>query len=128
MKLKRILFSLVLLMPVALSAAGNDSWRTAVPIIYNIDYGDGHVGSPEFLKQIQEAPPQLMHVGEDVPFSSVYGTKDGYAGNRTRDLTPEEVRAKITELKAYVTSLHSAGVEWVIPYINNKTVIGDPVQ
>jgi hypothetical protein len=128
LKRLRIISSFILLMVAAPTASGNDGWRTAIPVIYNIDYGEGHVGSAEYLKKIQEAPPQLMHVGEDVAFSSVYGTKDGYAGNRTKALTPEEVRAKIAELKAYVTSLHSAGVEWVIPYINNKTVIGDPVK
>jgi len=115
-----------LLLLTATGAPGSDEWRTAAPIIYNIDYGDGHVGSPEYLKKIKDAPPQLMHVGEDVAFSSVYGTKDGYAGNRGKVLTPEEIRAKLAELKEYVASLHSAGVEWVIPYINNKTVIGDP--
>jgi hypothetical protein len=128
LKRRRILETLFLLLPAAVAASGSDQWRTAAPFTYNIDYGDGHVGSPEYLKKIQDAPPQLMHVGEDVAFSSVYGTKDGYAGNRAKDLTPDEVRAKITELKAYVASLHSAGVEWVIPYINNKTVIGDPVK
>jgi hypothetical protein len=124
----RIVSGPILFLAAALAAPGKDPWRTAAPIIYNIDYGDGHVGSPEYLKKIRDAPPQLMHVGEDVPFSSVYGTKDGYAGNRTRVLTPEEVQRKITELKAYVASLHSAGVQWVIPYINNKTVIGDPAK
>lgn len=122
------LSALVLLLLAAVAGQGKDDWRTATPIIYNIDYGDGHVGSPEYLKKIEDAPPQLMHVGEDVAFSSVYGTKDGYAGNRPKNLTPEEVRAKIADLKEYVAALHAAGVEWVIPYINNKTVIGDPVQ
>jgi hypothetical protein len=112
----------------AVAASGSDDWRTASPIIYNIEYGDGHVGNSDYLRKIQEAPPQLLHVGEDVAFSSVYGTKDGYAGNRGKVLTPEEIQAKIAELKAYVASLHSAGVEWVIPYINNMTVIGDPVN
>ena len=128
LKRTRILSSLILFLPAAVAASREADWRTATPIIYNIDYGEGHVGNPEYLKKIQEAPPQLLHVGEDVAFSSVYGTKDGYAGNRGKVLTPEEIQAKIAELKAYVASLHSAGVEWVIPYINNKTVIGDPVN
>jgi hypothetical protein len=127
-KRSRLISTFIFWLLAAWAVSGTDDWRTATPIIYNIDYGDGHVGSSEYLKKIQQAPPQLMHVGEDVAFSSVYGTKDGYAGNRAKDLTPQEVRAKIAELKKYVTSLHAAGVEWVIPYINNKTVIGDPVQ
>jgi len=124
----RIWSAFILLLPAAAAGQNEPDWLTAAPFTYNIDYGDGHVGSPEYLKKLQDAPPQLMHVGEDVPFSSVYGTKDGYAGNRPKDLAVEEVRAKIAELKTYVASLHSAGVEWVIPYINNMTVIGDPVK
>jgi hypothetical protein len=107
---------------------GAEDWKTSVPIIYNIDYGAGHVGSPEYLKKIADAPPQLMHVGEDVPISSVYGTKDGYSGNKPRLLSAAEVRAKIKELEEYTAGLHRAGVDWVIPYINNKAVIGDHVK
>ena len=123
-----ILSTCVFLLLATVAGQGKDDWKTAAPITYNIDYSDGHVGSAEYLKKIQDAPPQLMHVGEDVAFSSVYGTKDGYAGNRATNLAPEEVRAKIAELKTYVASLHAAGVEWVIPYINNKAVIGDPLK
>ena len=98
------------------------------PITYNIDYGANHVGSAEYVKKILEAPPQLLHVGEDVPISSVYGTKAGYAGNESKPLTADEVRAKIAALTDYVAALHRAGVQWVIPYINNKAVIGDHVK
>jgi len=112
----------------ALLAPGAEDWKTSVPIIYNIDYGAGHVASPEYLKKIAEAPPQLMHVGEDVPVSSVYGTKEGYSGNKARLLSAAEVRAKIKELQEYVAGLHRAGVDWVIPYINNKAVIGDHLK
>jgi hypothetical protein len=109
-------------------AGASDDWTTSAPITYCIDYGDGHVGNPAYLKTIAEAPPDLLHVGEDVPFSSVYGTKDGYAGDKFKLLSPEELRAKIAALTEYVASLHRAGVRWVIPYINNKAAIGDHVK
>ena len=100
----------------------------SAPITYCIDYGEGHVGNPANLKKIAEAPPDLLHVGEDVPFSSVYGTKDGYAGDKFKLLSPEDLRASIAALTDYVASLHRAGVRWVIPYINNKAVIGDHIK
>jgi hypothetical protein len=123
------LFILGLLLSALCSlAVASDDWTTSTPITYCIDYGDGHVGNPAYLKTIAEAPPDLLHVGEDVPFSSVYGTKDGYAGDKFKLLSPEDLRAKITALTEYVASLHRAGVRWVIPYINNKAVIGDHVK
>src|SRR5271157_1336120 len=109
-------------------AGASDDWTTSAPITYCIDYGDGHVGNPEYLKKVAEAPPDILHVGEDVPFSSVYGTKDGYAGDKFKLLSPEELRAKIAALTEYVANLHRAGVRWAIPYINNKAVIGDHVR
>jgi hypothetical protein len=109
-------------------ACASDEWTTSAPITYCIDYGDGHVGNPAYLKTIAEAPPDLLHVGEDVAFSSVYGTKEGYAGDKFKLLSPEELRAKIAAITEYVSSLHGAGVRWVIPYINSKAVIGDHVR
>jgi hypothetical protein len=109
-------------------AGASDDWTASAPITYCIDYGDGHVGNPAYLRTIGEAPPDLLHVGEDVPFSSVYGTKEGYAGDKFKLLSPEELRAKIAAVTEYVASLHGAGVRWVIPYINSKAVIGDHVR
>jgi hypothetical protein len=110
---------------VAAQPAGE--WRSEAPITYNIDYGAGHVGSAQYLKTISEAPPQLLHVGEDLPISSVYGTKDGFAGKKGKALTQDEIRAKIEDVKRYTASLHKAGVRSVIPYISNETAIGDHV-
>lgn len=106
-------------------------WKTTVPLTYNIDYGPDHIGSERYLKTIGEAPPDLLHVGEDIPFSSTFGTKRDYAGVKAdlfKLLTVEEVRAKIAELQNYTTSLHKAGVKWVIPYICNELAFGDHVR
>jgi hypothetical protein len=106
-------------------------WKTTVPFTYNIEYGPEHVGSEKYLKTIGEAPPDFLHVGEDLPFSSTFGTKRDYAGVKAdlfKLLTVEEVRAKIAELRAYTASLHKAGVKWVIPYICNELAFGDHVR
>jgi hypothetical protein len=122
-------FALLLSATAVCPAAGAlDDWKSSTPITYCIDYKAGHVGNAAYLKTISEAPPELLHVGEDVPFSSVFGTKDGYAGNKFKLLTPEELGAKIADVKGYLESLHRAGVRWVIPYINNKAAIGDHVK
>jgi len=106
-------------------------WKTTVPFTYNIEYGPEHVGSEKYLKMIGEAPPDLLHVGEDLPFSSTFGTKRDYAGVKAdlfKLLTADELRAKIAELQQYTASLHKAGVRWVIPYICNELAFGDHVR
>jgi len=117
--------ALLLLVPLAY---GQQEWKTSVPFTYLIDYSQGHVNSPEYIKKIAEAPPTLMHVGEDVVFSSVYGTKKGFGGpqgTRTNLITADEARAKLTELQSYTGQMHAAGVKWIIPYINNLAILGD---
>ena len=112
-------------------ARADDRWKTSTPYTYNIDYSAGHVGNPEYLRKIRDAPPTLMNVGEDVPISSVFGTKEGYGGpqrTRAKLLTADEVRERIRTLREYTTAMRAAGVRWIIPYINNKAVLGDHVS
>lgn len=120
-----VLFSFVVF------ACSAGEWKTTVPFTYNIEYGSGHVGSEKYLKMIGEAPPDMLHVGEDLPFSSTFGTKRDYAGvkaNLFKLLTADEVRAKIAELRQYTESLHKAGVKLLIPYICNELAFGDHVR
>ena len=118
----------ILLMVCGCLPLGAAEWRTTVPFTYNIEYGKGHVGNPQYLRTIAEAPPTLLHVGEDIPFSSTFGTKSEYAGvevKLSKVLTAEEIRVKIAELKQYTGDLHRAGVRQVIPYICNELAFGD---
>ena len=113
------------------SVAGQEEWKTSVPYTYLIDYSQGHVNNPEYLKKISEAPPTMMHVGEDVVFSSVFGTKRVYGGpqrTRTEVITAEEARQRMEVLRQYTASMHAAGVKWMIPYINNLAILGDHIQ
>ncbi len=114
--------------PGSLSSGGESEWKTSRPITYCIDYQAGHVGNRDYLKKISAAPPDLLHVGEDIPFSRVYGTKDGYAGDKFKLLSAAELHPKIADVSTYVDSLHRSGVRWVIPYINNKALFGDHVR
>lgn len=112
----------------AAALAGQQEWRTTVPYTYNIDYSQGHVGNPEYLRKIAAGPPTLMHVGEDVVFSSVFGVKDIFGGpqrTHTKVITVEQAREKMRAMRGFTASLHQAGVKWIIPYINNHTILGD---
>src|SRR6266511_3553783 len=84
--------------------SSGEDWKTTVPYTYNIDYSQGHVNNPEYIRKIAEAPPTLMHVGEDIVFSSVFGTKGVFGGpqrTHAQVITAEEARQKIKELQQY---------------------------
>jgi hypothetical protein len=126
------MFSLLFLStpgPVARCQEEQAEWKSSVPFTYLIEYGPGHVDNPDYLKKIGAAPPTLMHVGEDVVFSSVLGIKDVgvYSGPRSKAITTEQARAKFAELQQYTAAMHRAGVRWIIPYINNYCILGDSV-
>jgi len=128
---KRCLFALGVILLSTGMLLGQEAWRTTVPFTYLIDYSQGHVNNPAYLKKIAAAPPTLMHVGEDDPFSSVYGTKGifgGPQGTRTTLITAQEAHQRIVTLQHYVSAMHQAGVKWVIPYINNEAVLGDAIK
>ena len=125
-----IWFSLAIVTgPVAKGQDEQGEWKSSVPFTYLIDYSAGHVNNPDYLKKIAAAPPTLMHVGEDVVFSSVLGVKavDVYSGPRSKAITAEEARKKFSALQQYTAAMHGAGVRWIIPYINNYCILGDSV-
>lgn len=110
---------------------GQKVWRTTVPFTYLIDYSQGQVNNPAYIKKIAAAPPTLMNVGEDDPFSSVFGTKDVYGGpqgTRSALITAQQAQERIVTLTHFVSAMHRAGVKWVIPYINNEAVLGDAIK
>ncbi|MCL5006363.1 MAG: beta-galactosidase trimerization domain-containing protein [Acidobacteria bacterium] len=124
----RCIFALSAILLSTEVSLGQEVWRTTVPFTYLIDYSQGHVNNPAYLKKIAAAPPTLMHVGEDDPFSSVFGTKDIYGGpqgTRTTLITAQQAQERIDTLQHYVAAMHQAGVKWIIPYINNLAVLGD---
>lgn len=110
---------------------------TAAPVYYLIDYGDEHLDNPEYIEWIRELPPDLLHLGKDVPMTHIYGPiaatggeNQAHGRNRAdiRRLTPDEVQARIESLQRMNAALHEAGVEMVMPYTSSITFAGDPVK
>lgn len=113
---------------------------TQMPFTYVLDYGSAHVNSPEYIASIAKAPPTLLHLGKDVPFThnwgpiqalggenQAYGRRRPYAAEDfTRRLSPGEVRQRVAELTRLTSDLHRAGVKWVAPYICSMTIGGRP--
>ncbi|MFQ6098540.1 MAG: hypothetical protein ACE5O2_12510, partial [Armatimonadota bacterium] len=117
----------------AYAAAQRPDWRSEPPIIYVLDYGGNHVDDPEFIAAVATAPPDLLHLGKDVPFThnwgpirALGGENQAYGkGDNIRRLSPAEVRDRIERLRAMVRRLHEVGVRMVMPYVCSMTMGGD---
>jgi len=110
---------------------------TVPPVYYLIDYGPNHLDNPDYVKWAAELPPELLHLGKDVPMTHLYGPIAAVGGenqahgrNRAdiRRLSPAEVRERIAALRRMNADLHAAGVGMVMPYIASITMAGDPVK
>ena len=128
-----VALSILTLVALSAQASGaDDRWQTRVPVTYVLDYGNKHLGYPEWLEATGAAPPMLLHLGKDVPITHNWGPIAALGGENqawgkgdyTRRLTPEELRERIEGLTAMVAELHKAGVEMVTPYICSMTIAG----
>ena len=139
--MRTLQFSAVLLLLETIALGGQPAPElTKVPFTYILDYGPDHIRSPGYIERIRQAPPTLLHLGKDVPFThnwgpiqalggenQAYGMRKPYAKeDYIRQLSPEETRERVADLTRLVADLHQAGVKWVTPYICSMTVGGHP--
>lgn len=116
--------------------AADPQWRTKPPITYVLDYGQGHLDSPDYIATVAASPPTLLHLGKDLVMSHNWGpiagvggeNQAGGRGDAIRRLTPAEVRVRFRQLKEMVDGLHAAGVRWVVPYICSITIGGSHIR
>jgi len=104
--------------------------RTAAPVTYVIDYATTHLGNPEYIRKLAEAPPEFLHVGHDVPFLSAAGPcslandKDLFGSLPLLD--PAAAAERVKAITKFVADVHAARVAKAFPYICNQTIAGDP--
>jgi len=121
-----------LLLATATQLAPLASGLTEPPVTYVLDYGSDHVGNADWLAGVAAAPPELLHLGKDVPMTHNWGPIRALGGENqafgkgddVKRLSPAEVTQRINDLTAMVRSLHDAGVKMVMPYICGMTVAG----
>ena len=107
---------------------------TVEPVTYVLDYGSQHLGNEAWMQATLSAPPELLHLGKDVPMSHNWGPIAALGGENQalgkgehiRRLSPDEVRERIAGLSDMVQRLHEGGVEMVMPYICAMTIGGHP--
>jgi len=70
----------------------------------------------EIVGWLRESPPTLLHGGDDMTYPS---------HGRVR-LTGEEAKARNERTRRWTEAVHAAGVEWVVPYVCNGHIFGNP--
>jgi hypothetical protein len=102
---------------------------TTLPATYVIDYGRNHLSDPQFIARLAEAPPNLLHLGHDCPFTAHWGPRAIPLPvpdiSQYRLLTPSETSARSLAIKTMVRELHGTGVQIIFPYINSQQMGGD---
>lgn len=111
----------------ATSPMDSPAYKTALPLVYSIDYAGNHLDDPAYLDVIAEAPPDILHVGHDVVFKSHLGPcrgTDAFPASYEL-LSPEECESEMERIHRYVDGLHRVGAQTIIPYICDVIIMGD---
>lgn len=127
--------------------------RLPMDVVLDYNYHTGHLhngaGAPlypenrqfqeTFFRNLRAAPPDLLVVGKEAPFTHSLGPIASYGGeNQTfpsvggkddrRRLSPPELRLRIAAIRRFVADVHAAGVPRVAPYVSFTTLFGEPQQ
>src|SRR3990172_1853949 len=101
--------------------------KTTAPFTYCIWY----LSDPEnesFLEELKTSPPDLFHLGYQIPFKGAYGP--AYGGQLYSDdfLAPNDVQRETERIQRVIQKMRAAGVARLIPYIYTMAFFGRPEE
>jgi len=100
---------------------------TALPVIYVHGGVNYLTGDDPGLDRLRPAPPTILHISPmETPLPCSAGAAFPKGSDTAAIASPEEVAQRLEKARKLVSMLHEAGVRWVIPYICNQTVSGNP--
>jgi glycosyl hydrolase family 42 (putative beta-galactosidase) len=101
--------------------------HTRIPMTYVHD-GQLHLDDPEpTLELVKPAPPDIYHLSPaDTTIMSGHGPAYPVDGDPDHMDSSEEVQARFDKACAWADAMHATGVKWLIPYICNQTLVGNP--
>ncbi|MEW6237639.1 MAG: beta-galactosidase trimerization domain-containing protein [Candidatus Omnitrophota bacterium] len=122
--------------------AGNASWllaaapvpivkefaipaKTSVPYTYCIEY----LPEPEnesFLQELRNSPPDLFHLGYQIPFKAALGPTYGHELFTDEILPPDQIPREIERIHRIIAKMKEAGVKRLIPYVYTMAFFGHP--
>lgn len=98
---------------------------TTVPLTYIMAYGGNVVDNAEMLRELHEAPPNVLHIGHGVPLNSIFGPAADFSGWNPELVPAQEILDRRATLRKFTDEVRQAGVDRVICYINPSILGGD---
>lgn len=99
--------------------------KTSVPFTYCI----GYIGNPEeesFLKDLAKSPPDLYHLGYQIPFKGALGPTYGHELFTDQILSPTEIPREIERIDRVIAKMRATGTGRLIPYVYTMAFFGHP--
>ena len=104
------------------------------PFTYIIDYYEHVVNAEEIARKLAVAPPTLFHGGHDHAYNFGQGPhaamgRGGQAETPDElDLTLKETRKRTAQVREWTRQAHESGVRYVIAYVCNQSMFGNPFE
>lgn len=99
--------------------------KTSLPFTYCIGYLPDPE-QPSFLEPLAESPPELYHLGYQIPFKGALGPTYGHELFTNAILPPEEIPKELERIQRIQTKMREAGVSRLIPYVFTMALFGNP--
>ncbi|HPO16174.1 MAG TPA: beta-galactosidase trimerization domain-containing protein [Candidatus Hydrogenedentes bacterium] len=99
--------------------------KTSLPFTYCIGYLPDPE-QPSFLEPLAESPPDLYHLGYQIPFKGALGPTYGHELYTNAILPPSEIHKELERIQRVQTKMREAGVSRLIPYVFTMAFFGNP--
>lgn len=99
--------------------------KTAVPYTYCIGYLSD-LENESFLQELKSSPPDLYHLGYQIPFKAALGPTFGHELYTDDILPPDQIPREIERIHRVIAKMRNAGVQRLIPYVYPMAFFGNP--
>lgn len=99
--------------------------KTSVPYTYCIGYLPD-LENESFLHELKSSPPDLYHLGYQIPFKAALGPTYGHELYTDEILPPDQIPREIERIHRVIAKMRSAGVSRLIPYVYPMAFFGNP--
>ncbi|MFB3788823.1 MAG: hypothetical protein ACE15F_20885 [bacterium] len=99
--------------------------RASAPFTYCI----GYIVNPEeetFLQDLSNSPPDLYHLGYQIPFKGALGPTYGHELFTDDILPPGEIPREVERIRRVIAKMRATGTRLLIPYVYTMAFFGNP--
>ena len=99
--------------------------NTSTPYTYCIWY----LSDPNqeaFLDELKASPPDLFHLGYQIPFKGALGPTYGHDLFSNEILPPDRIPREVARIERVIKNMRAAGVQRLIPYVFTMAFFGNP--